>query len=271
MDRRGDAVNPFRIFLLLLILAAAAGGYFMGKKHAPASIAEAEAAESFPLTEYKSFAIVVYACNQESWCQRTLRSIFEQDYDHYRIVFIDDASNDGTYEKARDFIVESNEERRVILIRNETRLGPVGSLYRAVDGCLDREIAIPLDAKDWLAHPSVLSRVNDLYQNPDVWLASGQAVRYPSYSIVESADSDAPCSFYSGLMKQIRFEDLCKEGRFAAAKKSYLIPLRQLAGRRIAYLAKPLAFFNAAACLKEADATVPIASYSPLTEFPRPR
>lgn len=263
-------MSPFRVFLFLLILAAAAGGYFMGKKQAPVSFANTETAE-FPLTEYKSFAIVVYACNQASWCQRTLRSVFEQDYDHYRVVFVDDASNDGTFEKARDFIVESNEERRVILIRNETRLGPVGSLYRAIDGCLDREIAIPIDAKDWLAHPSVLSRLNGLYQNPDVWLACGQAVEYPSYSILEAADSNAPCSFFAGLMKQIRLEDLCVEGQFAMAKKTYQIPLRQLAGHRSAYLGKPLAFYNQSACLKQVDSTGPVSSYSPLAEFPRPR
>ncbi len=263
-------MSPLRVFLCLLVLAAGGVGYLAGKKQAPVKIAGSDP-ETFPLTEYKSFAIVVYACNQATWCERTLKSIFEQDYDHYRVVFIDDASNDGTYEKASDFILESNEERRAILIRNETRLGPVGSLYRAIDGCLDREIAIPLDAKDWLAHPSVLSQLNAAYQNPDVWYASGQAVEYPSYAKEDAAGENASCSFYAGLMKQIRLEDLTQEGRFTVSKKAYQVPLRQLAGKRIALLHKTVAFDNTATWLKYENEFERKVSYSPLAEFPRPR
>ena|SRR5579872_5863945 len=263
-------MNPLRIFLFLLVLAAGGAGYFTGKKQDPAPVA-GNGPEIFPLTEYKSFAIVVYACNQAAWCERALKSIFEQDYDHYRVVFIDDASNDGTYEKTRDFIVESHEERRAILIRNEVRLGPVGSLYRAISGCLDREIAIPLDAKDWLAHPSVLTEINAAYQNPDVWFASGQAVQYPSYAKMDASAECAPCSFYSGLMKQIQLEDLTLENHFALSKKAYLIPLRQLAGKRTALLQKPIAFDNAATCLKEGEEPDRFVSYAPLAEFPRPQ
>jgi len=265
-------LNLFRIFLFGVLLLAGAGGYLLGNKHRPIPLSAIQSAEEFPLTEYKTFAIIVYACNQASWCEKALRSLFEQDYDHYRVVLIDDASNDGTFEKTQDYIVENNQEHRVILIRNETRIGPIGSLYRAIGSCLDREIALPLDAKDWLAHPGVLTRLNRIYQNPEVWFACGQGIQYPSYSTIEPLNLNAACSFYAGLMKQIRLDDLYKDGRFIASKEAYLIPLRQMAGRRLCALSEPFAFSNTAACFKQTEAPHQISQisrYEPLAEFPQ--
>src|SRR5690606_27973362 len=106
--------------------------------------------------------------------------IFEQDYEFYRVIFIDDGSSDDTLEKARQFIVENQQDHRVILIRNESSLGPIASFYRAVDNCLDREIIVPLEAKDWFTHSMVLSRLNRVYQNPNTWLSLCQSIQYPS-------------------------------------------------------------------------------------------
>ena len=77
------------------------------------------------------------AHNAASWCEQALRSVFEQDYERYRVVFVDDASVDGTLEKAQQFIVNNKQDYRVIAIRNESPLGPVGSLYRAAEHCQD--------------------------------------------------------------------------------------------------------------------------------------
>lgn len=274
-----------RSFLFLLLFLSAAGGYWLGKK--PLSNKQTlqfaspiHPLKNTPLTEYKSFVFIVYACNQAPWCEKSLRSIFEQEYDHYRVVIIDDASSDETFERMRKFIVDNQQEQRAILVQNEKRLGAVASLYRAIDGCLDREIAIPLEAKDWMAHPFVLRRLNFAYQNPDVWLTFGQAVEYPSYAIVEpplftSQESryapgilQAPSSFYAGLMKQIGLGDLFKEGRFAKRKEAYLSPVFQMAAGRFLSLPEPIAFYNGAACPERGDAPFEISSFEALSAFP---
>src|SRR3990167_1367437 len=213
-----------RVIVFLFLLAAAATGIWMSHKpqKEPQSLSlllpQIDPGKSFPLVEHKSFALILYAHNQATWIERTLRSIFEQEHDYLRVILMDDGSTDGTSEKAQSFIVDAKQEHRVILIRNETALGPVACLYRAIDSCLDREIVIPLDAKDWLVNPFVLSRLNAVYQNPQVWLTLGQSIQYPSYEIPELPNLDpkriekqgyigfdlsGPCSFYAGLFKKI--------------------------------------------------------------------
>jgi hypothetical protein len=253
-------------FLFLFLAIAGLFGYWMGK---PSQSSEEKGKhhpeKEFPLSERKSFAFVVYAHNQSPWCERTLRSIFEQEYDNYRIIFVDDASADNTFDAAKTFILENNQDQRVILLRNESKLGPVASLYRAAGGLLDKEIAVSLDAKDWLAHSAVLSRLNSAYQNPDVWMARAFSAEYPSYSIQEKG----MVSFYVALFKQLRLSDLLRQETFAADPESYLTPLCGLAEGRIRILPEPLLIENATRPIQTAADSFAPSSYPPLTAFPK--
>ena len=94
---------------VILVFFLAIGGFWMGKgREAPPKKWAVHPEKDFSVSEHKSFAIVIYAHNQALWCERTLRSVFEQDYDHYRILVIDDGSLDGTKEKAQQFIADNN-------------------------------------------------------------------------------------------------------------------------------------------------------------------
>lgn len=252
---------------VILVFLAVIGGFWMGKEREAVPRKWAVHPEKdFPVAEHKSFAIVIYAHNQALWCERALRSVFEQDYDHYRIFLIDDGSLDSTGEKAKRFIADNNQKERVTLMRNETPLGKAASLYRAIDSCLDKEIVISLDAKDWLAHPAVLNRLNAAYQNPDVWLTTGQAIDYPSYDIEQSTLA----SFYAALFKQIRLADLYKNGQFATTAAAYLMPLTDLAGGRIRRMQEPIVFSNRVSPTKTENPSE-AAAYQPLGQFPSAR
>ena len=254
---------------MILVLLVALAGFWFGKEPVKHSqpLADIHPEKEFPLSEHKSFVIVIYGYNQASWCERSLRSVFEQDYDHYRVIYIDDGSVDLTAEKANQFIVDNNQQEKVIFIRNETRMGEVASLYRAVDHCLDREIVIPLFAKDWLSSPLALNRLNLFYQNPDVWLIFGKAIEYPSYEINQMAQA----SFYAALFKQIRIEDLFQKGRFASSRQAYLGPMIEMAGGRIRKMEDPIAFFNTASPWIPEETPLEVAEYEPLQNFPNAR
>jgi glycosyltransferase involved in cell wall biosynthesis len=256
---------------VVVIFLVALAGFWMGKgpqahKGSPL-IAKVYPEKEFPISEHKSFVVVIYAHNQAHWCQRALRSVFEQDYDHYRVIVIDDGSIDNTGDKAKQFIVENNQDEKVIFMRNETRYGEVASLYRAIDSCLDKEIVIPLNAKDWLASPIVLNRLNIAYQNPDVWISFAQTIDYPSYAIREGSQ----VSYYAILFKQLRLNDLFANGRFVSNSESYLGPLQDLAGGRTRKLREPVAFSNRAPSLRKEEAPTEISKYSPLATFPAPK
>lgn len=252
---------------VVLVFLAILGGFWMGKgRDIPKRSFSVHPEKDFPITEHKSFAIVIYAHNQALWCERALRSVFEQDYDHYRVILVDDGSLDGTAEKANQFIVDNNQADRVILIRNETKIGQIASLYRAIDSCLDREIVIPLDAKNWLAHPLALSRLNAAYQNPDIWFTLSRAIEYPSYDIREAIQ----ISYYASLFKQIRLEDLYQKGHFATHPDSYLFPIQDMAAGRICKVQEPIAFLNTVSPMKVEERPSEIAAYKPLAHFPLP-
>ena len=198
---------------VILIALVAAAGFWFGKH----PVAPLHPETVFPVIEHKAFVVVIYAHNQALWCERALSSVFEQDYDHYRVVFVDDGSIDETSARAKKFIVDNNQEDKVILIRNEAKLGEDACLERVIDTCLDREIAIPLDANNWLSSPLVFNALNGAYQNPDVWSCSGQGIGYPSYDIQD----DVQTSCYAFLLKQ-----------------------SEPAGRRIRKLDQPIIFLN---------------------------
>ncbi len=253
--------------------------------------AENKAAKIAPNQESRSFAFVVYAHNASYWCEKALRSILEQDYEHYRILFVDDGSSDGTFEKAQQYISESRQGYRFFATRNETPIGPIGCLYRAADGCHDREILVPLDASNWLVHEGVLSRLNCAFQDPDVWISIGQAIDYPSYrmsppipgiqeiqnrglNLLENQEAPA-LAFYAGVFKSIELPDLAVQNRFSPLQSSYLIPLFELSGGRLKYVSDPWVFAN------RTGSRVPhlplslrispgLKNYRPLAEFPPP-
>lgn len=253
---------------LILLLFVAMFGFWFGKtKESQETPLLSSAAQEFPLREHKSFVIVLYAHNQSLWCKRALRSIFEQSYNHYRVIMIDDASIDGTEEIAKNFILENNQDEKVILIRNENYLGPVASLYRVIDNCLDREIIIPLDAQDWFTTPHVLTRFNALYQNPDVWMATSWAVEYPAYQISEE---NGPVCYYAALFKEIKLRDLISKGRFTTNPLAYLKILMNLAKGKVHRLPEPLGFKNQAPS-KHAREKIRSVSCDPLVAFPSAR
>ncbi len=221
-----------------LVLIVAFGGFWFGKTSLATSGVPSRfpAAKEYPIAEHKSFAIVIYAYNQALWCERALQSVFEQDYDHYRLIVIDDGSTDGTAERVREFIADNNQDQKVIFVRNETRLGPGVCLSRALDSCLDREIVIPLEGKDWLSSPLTLTRLNAAYQNPNTWMTLAPVIDYPSYEIRPASQ----VSYYAVLFKQTPVPD----GDFVPHLTAYLTALLQKAEGKVFQLEEPIAFSN---------------------------
>lgn len=168
----------WRLILALFVIGA---GYWMGQPPKKKEIAE------FPLVEHKSFVIILYAQNDALWIKRSLRSIFEQDYDHYRVVVIDDGSVDDTFLLAKEYTVENAQESKVILIQNDKPQGKEAATQRVIKQALAKEIILPLDKMSWLASPQVLDRLNRSFQNPEVHRLQAEALHYPSYEIQEGA------------------------------------------------------------------------------------
>ena len=129
--------------------------------------------------EYKNFVVIVPSYNNKNWYRINLDSIFSQNYpkEHYRVIYINDNSNDNTLSCVKKYI-QKQHLTNIRILSKEIQEGPLKSRYDAVYQCLDNEIIVNLDGDDWFAHPNVLQRLNQAYQDPNVWMTYGQFIRW---------------------------------------------------------------------------------------------
>jgi hypothetical protein len=226
-----------------------------------------------PLAERKSFVFFIYAKNCSDTIEKSLGSVFAQEYEPFRVILLDDASSDATGQTAQTFIIDNNQENRTLFIQESEPLGFSRALYRVSDLCLDREILIPLHASEALLHPRVLSEINLAYQNNDVWMFASAALHQPSYQLLppfsqqevqKKGYSSLPpfCTFYAGLLKQVPLEQVFWQKNEKVLYRS----LFELSGGRIRSCPSPLILTpTISAAAAPASILAPLASLSPLS------
>ena len=116
--------------------------------------------------------ILTTAYNCENYIERCVYSLMSQRFKDFKCYITDDMSTDGTVEKVKSIIKDDD---RFVLIENHIKLYQPGNYdqiirWRGIDG---DEICVEVDGDDWLPNPSVLGKINDVYQDPNVWMTSG--------------------------------------------------------------------------------------------------
>ena len=202
----------FFLFLLLLGFAGGVGVSRSGSFHLN-SIEKTALETSCPVKfqptpyplQHRSFAVVVVARNNGASLEKILTSIFSQNYENFRVVYIDDGSDDGSFELARDLICDTKYLIPTQFMQNEKPMGMASNVYEAVQNCLDEEIIVLVGENDWLAHEWVLQRLNQYYANPDLWITCAEGRKYPSF---ELAVRDFPLlTFHAPLLKKMKSAD----------------------------------------------------------------
>ena len=117
-----------------------------------------------PKKDYK-FAIIMPNCNYAEWLETSIKSILNQTYKNYEIIFVDDMSTDNSVEVARNLlkpphkIIELQQKRYNGGARNEAYL----HISKDVD------YIWYIDSDDWIKDNRVLEDINNrLYGEPDV-------------------------------------------------------------------------------------------------------
>ncbi len=231
----------------------------------------------FAVVEHKPFVVIVPSYNNSLWVEKNLRSIFEQKYDNYRVIYINDASTDSTLLQVEELTHQFGQAHRFVLIDNETNRGAMENIYRAVHLSDHDEIVVVLDGDDWFSHDRVLERLNEIYANPEVWVTWGSYVEYPSYSTQHVANFARPLplsviesgkvrdyskkhwclsqlrTFYAGLFKQLKLKDLMFEGKFVDATNdvAFFVPVMEMAGPHARYVDEVLYIWNRATPLND--------------------
>ena len=214
----------------------------------------------------KPIVVVVPSYKNEQWVEKNLSSIFNQKYENYKIVYVDDCSPDNTYELAKQITEKNNQQHRTTIIHNSERYGALANLYTSIHECNDNCIIITVDGDDWLPHDGVFAYINKVYTEKDIWMTYGQFIEYPSnvidYSyfkpfaeeIIEKnlfrKVGQLPIShlrtFYAWLFKSIKLQDMLYQGKFylMAWDKVMMAPMIEMSGHRYYCVPEALYVYN---------------------------
>jgi len=198
----------------------------------------------------KRVVVVTASYNNKEYYKQNLDSIFAQDHDDWHLVYIDDCSPDGTGKLVQDYIDANGYHDKVTLIINSERKGALANQYEAIVQCKDADIIVIVDGDDALVDPTVLSFINEMYEKHDVWLTYGQFMHMsnhargfcgpmPQHIVMHNLfrqHQDIPShlrTFYAGLFKRIKKEDLQMDGKFYSmtGDMAAMIPMIEMASK----------------------------------------
>lgn len=213
----------------------------------------------------KEIVVIIPSYNNKEWYERNLHSIFMQQYTHYRVIYIDDCSTDGTYELVRTYIKKCGQEHRVTLIHNEQRKGALENLYDAIHTCPNQAIVVTIDGDDWTKHEMVFAKINEVYKDQRIWLTYGQyevypdnslgichalpeqVIKYHAYRQYEWVSSHMR-TFYAWLFKKVHKEDLQHDGHFYETTwdQAFMFPMLEMASDHVQFIPDILYVYNQA-------------------------
>lgn len=104
-------------------------------------------------------SVLVSFHNHERFVRRVAESALSQDFDDYEVVFVDDASTDGSFRVLQQTVAEYRgfRGRRIICLRNESNLGIVGTFNRLMSES-SGELCV-VHCGDDIAHPNRVSEI----------------------------------------------------------------------------------------------------------------
>lgn len=216
----------------------------------------------------KQIVVVIPSYNNIKHYQKNLESVFTQKngnrlYKNWSLIYTDDCSTDGTYEAVVQFIKERGQEHRCRVIKNEVNKGAMANDYHAIHLCPDDAVVAVLDGDDALAHEHVFEKLSEFYRSGDVWLTYGQFKKYPSGELGQcvalpdevvryNAVRRFPFvtshlrTFYAGLFKKIKREDLMYNGEFfrITSDLAFMFPMVEMAGAHARFIPEVMYIWN---------------------------
>jgi glycosyltransferase involved in cell wall biosynthesis len=126
--------------------------------------------------------IVTTLYNCENYIEKCLGSIIGQSFTDFKCYITNDLSTDNSVKLAKSIIEDDD---RFILINNKEKLyqpGNYDQVIRNNPDISDDEIIVEVDGDDWLPNSNVLTKVNEIYSNKNIWITNG-SFRYSNGNI----------------------------------------------------------------------------------------
>ena len=138
--------------------------------------------------------------NAEKYVERSILSIMGQTYKDFTCYITHDMSTDSSVQKIKDLI--KDDKRFILIDEYDKKLYQAGNFDRTIRNnpdISDNELLIEVDGDDWLPDSKVFERINNVYEDPNVWIANGSF----KYSNGQSGFSSPQTNFDN--LRQNRF------------------------------------------------------------------
>ncbi|GEM_PF-1170211 len=121
--------------------------------------------------KYRSFHVVSCQKNAGEATLKCLESVYNQQYKRSLVkhVYIDDASTDATNELIVKWLSD-HPGHNVEYIRNETNMGGCANNLKGFRLAPSGSIILEVNGDDRLPDPGVITYLNKVYEDPDVWM-----------------------------------------------------------------------------------------------------
>lgn len=199
------------------------------------------------------FVLIIPAYNCSEVIGKIFQSLEKQTYKNFRVIFIDDGSNDSTYEKAVELLPPSM-EKKFILRKHAKRKGSIECMYEEAQKCKDEEIIVFFEGDSWFKNADTLETFNTCYKRYDIWVAYAQHANYKTNKKGKCRDITSAnifsrsmrrkCwhhaklkSFYAALFKKVPLNHFFFRGRFVHEEmdSAYMFSIMEMAGKHVAF------------------------------------
>lgn len=110
------------------------------------------------------FVFITPAFQCQDKIAQTIKSVYSQSYDRWRMVIYDDMSTDNTAQVVEDMSKKLGLGSRLQVISRTEKFGEVRNTLDAVETVADHEVVCRLDAGDWLTENDCLHIMDNVYK-----------------------------------------------------------------------------------------------------------
>ena len=145
------------------------------------------------------FTIVIPAYNVEKWAEKNLKSALMQDYENYSIFYVDDASTDNTSRIANEVLDKYKQTKaKFTMFSNTENKKALANIIKCVAMAKENSVILTLDGDDWLSNANVLTTLNEVYNDENVWMTTGS---YLETTTGEVGPPRVPLEFWEGNIR----------------------------------------------------------------------
>lgn len=224
----------------------------------------------------KDLGVIVFVRDQdEEKIKRALRSVITQQNKTHFIVVKDYSGSEETFDMIATFFSENKPKVSYYIEQKNPSFTRAEAIRESLERINPQVVVLYLDADNYLAHETVLSDVNKIYQDERVWVTVGTAYVYPSFSAKRfrrlpfsylfgnQVLRSAPCEYspfmtcYAGMIKKVFLSDWDYEMCDATAKMDplWIVPVLEMARNHIYYM-NEIAFIQHSNMIIQANETL---------------